>query len=312
MNIQNPDSKTAFISNLLTSKTPIRFNVPKARRTEAVLGSHRLEITLPDGNTVLIGRGSYGAINTICYYANPKSDTPLLEVGEFCEISDAKILLGGEHRNDQALNITFAAMPILASLATANKLDAYTATTKGSIKIGDLTIVSHNAVILSGAIVGKGCVIGAGSVVRGEIPPLTIWVGNPGRMLPRQLDTAERLWLESLELTTLDWETLGGIFANYPIHRDAVLSKNVTDYPKQNPEDTTNAILFDSIRNPHGRLELRNLMGVRYKEHVIRAAMLPAFVVAYLRQALGEDGPMDWTPCLFDWAKSDLDKCLPS
>jgi len=312
MNIPCLDSKTAFISNLLATKTLIRFNVPKARRAEAILGCHRLEITLPDGNTVLIGRGSYGAINAICYYPNPLSSSPVLEVGEFCEISDAKILLGGEHRNDQALNITFAAMPILASLATANKLDAYTATTKGSIKLGDLCIVSHNVVILSGAIVGKGCVIGAGSVVRGEVPPIPICVGNPGRMLPRKLDATERLWLESLELTSLDWETIGGIFANYPIDRDAVLSKDFAEYPKQNPVHTTNAILFDSTRNLHGRIELRNLIGVRYKEQVIGAAKLPASVNAYLRQALGDDGPMDWVPCLFGWAKSDLESCLSS
>jgi hypothetical protein len=174
-----------------------------------------------------------------------------------------------------------------------------------------LCIISHNAVILSGAVIGKGCVIGAGSVVRGDVPPLTMCVGNPGRLLPRQLDAAERLWLESLALTSLDWKTLGDIFANYSLHRDAVLSRNFADYPKQNPTNTTNAILFDSIRNPHGRIELRNLMGVRYQEQVISAAKLPASVVSYLRQAVGEDGPMEWTPCLFDWAKSDLDKCLP-
>jgi virginiamycin A acetyltransferase len=54
---------------------------------------------------------------------------------------------------------------------------------KGGIIIEDDVWIGANCVLLDGTILRQGCVIGAGSVVRGEIPPFSIYGGNPLRQL---------------------------------------------------------------------------------------------------------------------------------
>jgi acetyltransferase-like isoleucine patch superfamily enzyme len=56
-------------------------------------------------------------------------------------------------------------------------------TTRIGITIEDDVWVGSNAIFLDGAHVGKGCVIGAGSVVRGNIPPYSIAVGVPAKVV---------------------------------------------------------------------------------------------------------------------------------
>lgn len=55
--------------------------------------------------------------------------------------------------------------------------------TRAGIEIGDDCWIGANVVVLDGTRIGKGCVIGAGSVVRGEIPPFSIAVGAPARVV---------------------------------------------------------------------------------------------------------------------------------
>jgi acetyltransferase-like isoleucine patch superfamily enzyme len=60
-------------------------------------------------------------------------------------------------------------------------------TTRQGITIEDDVWVGSNAIFLDGAHVGKGCVIGAGSVVRGAIPPYSIAVGVPAKVVRSRL-----------------------------------------------------------------------------------------------------------------------------
>jgi acetyltransferase-like isoleucine patch superfamily enzyme len=56
-------------------------------------------------------------------------------------------------------------------------------TTRQGITIEDDVWVGSNAIFLDGAHVGRGSVIGAGSVVRGHIPPYSIAVGVPAKVV---------------------------------------------------------------------------------------------------------------------------------
>ncbi|MBZ5533946.1 MAG: acyltransferase [Acidobacteriia bacterium] len=56
-------------------------------------------------------------------------------------------------------------------------------TTRQGITIEDDVWVGANVTFLDGAVVGRGSVIGAGSVVRGAIPPYSIAVGIPARVV---------------------------------------------------------------------------------------------------------------------------------
>jgi acetyltransferase-like isoleucine patch superfamily enzyme len=57
---------------------------------------------------------------------------------------------------------------------------------KGHIDIGDDVWIGANAVILKGVKIGRGSVIGAGSVVTGDIPPFSIAVGAPAKVVKKR------------------------------------------------------------------------------------------------------------------------------
>jgi acetyltransferase-like isoleucine patch superfamily enzyme len=66
-------------------------------------------------------------------------------------------------------------------------------TTRQGITIEDDVWVGSNAIFLDGAHVGRGSVIGAGSVVRGNIPPYSIAVGVPARVIRSRMPNKEEL-----------------------------------------------------------------------------------------------------------------------
>ena len=49
--------------------------------------------------------------------------------------------------------------------------------------LDDYSIIATMSVVLPGARVGSGALVGAMSLVKGEVPPDTIYVGNPGRLV---------------------------------------------------------------------------------------------------------------------------------
>ena len=51
------------------------------------------------------------------------------------------------------------------------------------IRIGDDVWIGGGAIILAGVTIGDGSVIGAGSVVVHDVPPATVVVGNPARIV---------------------------------------------------------------------------------------------------------------------------------
>ncbi|MEU3220883.1 DapH/DapD/GlmU-related protein [Streptomyces sp. NPDC006971] len=55
--------------------------------------------------------------------------------------------------------------------------------TREGITIDDDCWVGANVTFLDGARVGRGCVIAAGSVVRGEIPPMSVIAGVPAKVM---------------------------------------------------------------------------------------------------------------------------------
>lgn len=61
-----------------------------------------------------------------------------------------------------------------------NERDLYS---KGEVVVGDNCWICENAIILPGVHIGNNSVIGAGAVVSHDIPPFSIVVGNPGRVV---------------------------------------------------------------------------------------------------------------------------------
>ena len=60
--------------------------------------------------------------------------------------------------------------------------------TRQGIVIEDECWLGHNVTVLDGVIIGKGSIIGAASVVNKNIPPFSITVGTPARIIKNRLD----------------------------------------------------------------------------------------------------------------------------
>jgi Acetyltransferase (isoleucine patch superfamily) len=67
-------------------------------------------------------------------------------------------------------------------------------TTK-DIKIGNGAWIGEKCSILPGATIGDKAIIGANSVVTKEIPPCTIAVGNPARVI-KEWDSVRNIWIK--------------------------------------------------------------------------------------------------------------------
>lgn len=62
------------------------------------------------------------------------------------------------------------------------------------VKVGDYTHLGTNSTIMAGVEIGERCQIGAGSVVTKNIPPYSVAVGNPARVVKRY-DFEKRAWV---------------------------------------------------------------------------------------------------------------------
>lgn len=65
------------------------------------------------------------------------------------------------------------------------------ATPRDSVLIGRDVWIGASCVVLSGVSIGEGSVIGAGAVVTRDIPPFSIAVGNPARVIGSRFENDE-------------------------------------------------------------------------------------------------------------------------
>lgn len=102
-----------------------------------------------------------------------------VDIGDYCSIVGAIVRTNrrvsfGDH--------CFVAHEVVVSDAPA-PVPAVDATPDGpGVEVASNVWIGARAVLLGGARIGEGSIVGAASVVRGEIPPYSIAVGNPARV----------------------------------------------------------------------------------------------------------------------------------
>jgi hypothetical protein len=86
--------------------------------------------------------------------------------------------IGSSHRYDN---------PMSAYMTTGTTLDA-------DIYVGANCFFGYGAQVIGSVRIGHGCVIGAGAVVRSDIPPFSLAVGNPAKAIKR-FDFSTQKWV---------------------------------------------------------------------------------------------------------------------
>lgn len=109
-----------------------------------------------------------------------------LIIGKFCQIAARVefVMNGANHRMNTVTTFPFYIFdgweqdaPPLSELPI-----------KGDTVIGNDVWIGQNAVILSGVNIGDGAIVGANSVVGSDIPPYSIAVGNPAKVIRKRFD----------------------------------------------------------------------------------------------------------------------------
>jgi acetyltransferase-like isoleucine patch superfamily enzyme len=154
----------------------------------AVVGSSRL--VAAEGHRVVIGASTW--------------------IGDDCEIgAGPEIIIGSrtslQHRSQVLGNVSIGSGCVCAANLFASsgwhrfadapplpvRVQDFRARADGSpgqpIHIGDDCWIGINVVILPGVTIGRGCVVGANSVVRSDLPPYSIAVGSPARVVKTRL-----------------------------------------------------------------------------------------------------------------------------
>jgi carbonic anhydrase/acetyltransferase-like protein (isoleucine patch superfamily) len=118
-------------------------------------------------NATIIGSVKVGAGASIWYGAIVRGDVEVIEIGECSNIQDGAILHGDPGKPT-----------ILEDYVTVGHRAVI-----HSAYIERGSLIGIGAVILDGVRVGAGSIIGAGAVVTKDIPPLSLVMGVPGKII---------------------------------------------------------------------------------------------------------------------------------
>lgn len=141
------------------------------------LGGNDLRITLARKWGVKVGKGCY--INPPCRFG---VEPYLISIGNDC------VLAG---------NNTFITHDGAIRIFLTSKVYKEIGTLFGPIAIRDNCFLGYQAIILPNVIIGPNSVVGAGSVVTKNIPPNTIYAGNPAKFISTYDEYLQKCKLKS-------------------------------------------------------------------------------------------------------------------
>jgi acetyltransferase-like isoleucine patch superfamily enzyme len=128
---------------------------------EDVLLEPGVWLTAPGEARIRIGQGSFLNIGVMV------AAMELVEIGAHCMLANGCFVSDANHRyDDPNMPITWQGF-----------------TTRGPTRIGDNCWLGAHVVVTSGVTIGERCVVGANSVVTSDIPPYSIAVGSPARVI---------------------------------------------------------------------------------------------------------------------------------
>ena len=109
-----------------------------------------------------------------------------LIIGKFCQIAAGVefVMNGANHQMNAITTFPFYTLEGWGARPPA-KSDL---PLKGNTLIGNDVWIGQNAVILPGVHIGDGAIIGANAVVGSDIPPYSVAVGNPARVIRKRFD----------------------------------------------------------------------------------------------------------------------------
>ena len=164
------------------------------------------------GNNITIGSNT--TINESTYINNQLNDN--INIGNFCSIASHCCIFGQEH-NYRNITTYYIRQRIFKEKIGIDAIS------KGDINICNDVWIGAQCIILSGVNIGNGCVIAANSTVTTDIPPYSIAVGVPARVIKKRF--SDEIIEKLLMIKWWDWD-INKIYKNHDLfHGDLTLEK---------------------------------------------------------------------------------------
>lgn len=134
-----------------------------------------------------VGRGTYGLSHIIHMYDGEENSG--LTIGRFVQIAaNLNLVLGLNHCYKRAAAYPFESLNLEFHNASGRYHTGMLKTNRcpysnGPITIGNDVWIGMNVIITSGVTIGDGAILGLGAVVRENVPPYAIVVGNPAKVI---------------------------------------------------------------------------------------------------------------------------------
>jgi acetyltransferase-like isoleucine patch superfamily enzyme len=165
----------------LTTTHALLETEPMGFPTGAKLMESRKLMNLLHNVRVKLGPYSYSRENIEILSWGEKAD---LVVGSFTSIAKGcRCILGGNHRTEWTTTYPFGMIHKDRFTSSIADIQHVYSQTNGSIVIGSDVWIGLNVTIMSGLVIGDGSIIAANSHVVTDVPPYTIYGGNPARFI---------------------------------------------------------------------------------------------------------------------------------
>lgn len=165
---------------------------------------YAVDVRIGPEHRLRFGRFSNGFVGNLRVLNLPDDTDEVFTCGAFCEADvDARIIIGGNHRNDTPCNITVGGFGSAYALFMSEEDKLVFSSNSRPVRFGDNVVLSSGVRVLGGAEVGTGSVIAAGAVVSGACPPFGVYGGVPARRIKDRFDAAARDRYDALRLADL-------------------------------------------------------------------------------------------------------------
>lgn len=152
--------------------------------------------------------GDYSYCGQFCFFQN-------VTIGAFANIAAAVRVGPTMHPTERATQHHFTYRRRLYGFAETDDESFFAWREAQRATIGHDTWIGHGAIIMPNVTVGTGSVIGAGAVVTRDVPPYTVAVGVPARVVKRRFDEATAAALEQIAWWRWDHATIAARLADF-------------------------------------------------------------------------------------------------
>jgi phosphonate metabolism protein (transferase hexapeptide repeat family) len=120
-------------------------------------------------------------------YATPNVQIFNAEIGKFCNIATNVRINPTNHPMWRATMHHFTYRSRCHHMGPDDE-EIFEWRRKARVVIGPDVWIGHAAIIMSGVNIGTGSVVGSGAVVTKDVPPYSVVVGSPARVIRRRVD----------------------------------------------------------------------------------------------------------------------------